>query len=101
MGLAWAAAALLVAAIVWSMWDHAIFSALAAAVLAGMGIYLAADRLWGQDSVRATFRSAQEEIGISIDDAGGDADAQINSLTNRLFELKDAAEPGARKFAPR
>ena len=101
VGLAWAAAALLVAALVWSIWDHAIFSPLAAAVLAGMGIYLAADRLWGHDNVRATFRSAREEIGISIDDAGRDSDAQINSLANRIFELKDAAEPGVRKFAPR
>ena len=100
-GLAWAAAALLVAAAVWSMWDHAIFSALAGAVLAGMGIYLAVDRLWGHDSVQATFRSAQEQIGISIDDAGGEAGAQIDTLTTRLFELKDASEPGARKFAPR
>ena len=100
-GLAWAAAALLVAAIVSSIWDHAIFSPLVAAVLVGMGIYLAVDRLWGHDSVRATFRSAQEEIGVSIDDGGGDADAQINGLANRLFELRDAAGPGVRKFAPR
>ena len=100
-GLAWAAAALLIATVVWSMWDHAIFSPLAGAVLAGMGIYLAVDRLWGHDSVQATFRSAQEQIGISIDDAGGEAGAQIDTLTTRLFELKDASEPGARKFAPR
>ena len=101
MGLAWAAAALLVAAAVWSMWDHAILSSLAGAVLAGMGIYLAVDRLWGHDSVQATFRSAQEQIGISIEDAGGEAGARIDTLTTRLFELKDASEPGARKFAPR
>ena len=100
-GLAWAAAALLIAAIVWSIWDHQVFSPLAAAILAGMGIYLGADRLWGHDSVRATFRSAQEEIGISIEDAGGEADTQINTLANRLFELKDAVKPGLRKFAPR
>ena len=99
--MAWAAAALLVATVVWSMWDHAILSSLAAAVLAGMGLYLAVDRLWGHDSVQATFRSAQEQIGISIDDAGGEADAQIDTLTTRLFELKDASGPGARKFAPR
>ena len=100
-GLAWAAAALLIAAIVWSIWDHAIFSPLAAVVLAGMGIYLAVDRLWGYDSVRATFRSAQEQIGISIEDAGGEASAQIHTLATRLFELKDGAGPGIRKFAPR
>ena len=100
-GLVWAAAALLVAAAAWSMWDHQIFSPLAAAVLAGMGIYLAVDRLWGHDSVQATFRAAQEQIGISIEDAGGEAGAQIDTLTTRLFELKNASEPGVRKFAPR
>ncbi len=101
IGLAWAAAALLVAAIVWSTWDHMVFSSVAAAVLAGMGIYLAIDRLWGHDSVRATFHSAEEQIGISVKDAGGEADAQIKTLANRLFELKGAAEPDVRKFAPR
>ena len=101
IGLAWAAAALVVASIVWSIWDHSVFSTLAAAVLAGMGIYLAVDRLWGHDSVQATFRSPQERIGVSIKDAGGEADAQIKTLANRLFELKHAAEPDLRKFAPR
>ena len=101
LGLAWAAAALLIAFAVWSMWDHQVFSALAAAVLAGMGIYLAVDRLWGYDSVRANFRSTQEQIGISVKDAGGEASAQIDSLTARIFEMKDAAGPGVRKFAPR
>lgn len=101
VGLAWAAAALLVATAVWSMWDNRILSALAAAALAGMGVYLAVDRLWGHDSVQATFRSAQEQIGISIEDAGGEAGAQIDTLTTRLFELKDASETVARKFAPR
>ena len=100
-GLAWAAAALLVATVVWSMFDHAIFSPLASAVLGGMGVYLAVDRLWGHDSVQATFRSAQEQIGISLDDTGGEAGAQIDTLTARLFELKDASAPGGRKFAPR
>ena len=100
-GLAWAVAALLVASIVWSIWDHAIFSPLAAAVLAGMGIYLAVDRLWGYDSVTATFSSAQEQIGISIEDAGGETSAQFHTLATRLFELKDTAGPDFRKFAPR
>ncbi len=101
MGLAWAAAALLVAAVVWSILDHAIFSPIAGVVLAGMGVYLAADRLLGYDSVRATFRSAQEQIGISVEDAGGEASAQIDTLTARLFEMKNAAGVGGRKFAPR
>ena len=100
-GLAWAAAALFVAAIVWPILDHQVFSPLAGVVLAGMGIYLAADRLWGYDSVRATFRSAQEQIGISIEDAEGEAGAQIDALATRLFELKDEAAPGVRRFAPR
>lgn len=100
-GLAWTAASLLVAAIVWPILDHPVFSPLAGAILAVMGIYLAVDRLWGYDSVRATFRSAQEQIGISIEDAGGEAGAQIHALTTRLFELKDEAGLSARKFAPR
>ncbi len=100
-GLAWTAASLLVAAVVWTILDHPVFSPLAGVVLAGMGIYLAADRLWGYDSVRATFRSAQEQIGISIEDAGGEAGAQIQALTTRLFELKDRAAPNVRRFAPR
>ena len=101
IGLAWAAAALLVAAAVWSILDHPVFSPLAGALLAAMGVYLAADRLWGYDSVRATFRSAQEQIGISIEDAGGETGAQIHALTARLFELKDGVSPGTRRFAPR
>ena len=100
-GLAWAAAALLVAAAVWSILDHAVFSPIAGIVLAAMGTYLAVDRLLGYDSVRATFRSTQEQIGISVEDAGGEASAQIDTLTARLFEMKNSVGPGVRKFAPR
>ena len=100
-GIAWAAAALLVAAAVWPILDHAIFSPIAGAILAGMGIYLAVDRLLGYDSVLGTFRSAQEQIVISIEDAGGETNAQIHTLATRLFEMKDKAGLSARKFAPR
>ncbi len=100
-GLAWGAVSLFVAVMVWRIWDHPLFSAVAAAVIAGMGVYLLVDRLWGYDKVRAVFSTESEEIRIAIDGADSAVEGRINAMANRLFELRDGTPATARRFAPR
>lgn len=101
-GLAWAGVSLFVAAMVWRIWDNEIMSMIAAVAIFGMGLYLAFDRLFGQDIVRAVFRTPAGDIDVSV--GGSGSEEQAVGLANRLFQLKDQGRSwaeGRRIFSPR
>jgi len=101
-GLAWAGVSLFVAAMVWWIWDNEFMSMIAAVAIFGMGLYLAFDRLLGQDIVRAVFRTSAGDIDVSF--GGSGSEEQAVGLANRLFQLKDQGYswPATRRnFSPR
>ena len=99
----WGALALIVAVIVWRVWEHPVGSALAGLAVAGMGAYLVIDRLMSPPKVRAIFRAGNAELHFDIDSPSAARD--IHDFVNRLFLLKDEEAARAarrpRTFSPR
>ncbi len=98
----WAGLALIVAILVWQVWDHGL-APLAALVVLGMGVYLVVDRLVFPGNAYAVVNSGSSQLRLDLTSEGASRD--IYDLSNRVFELQEQGvngrTPGAIRFPPR
>lgn len=99
----WGILALVVAVMLWRIWDNALGSFAAAVLVALVGVYLVFDHIITPGAVRATFKTSSFEFqfGLRSDEAVRD----IYPFVDRLFQLKGRVRKGAARspssFAPR
>ena len=99
-GFVWGGLAFVVAFFLWQVWDHPIGSALAAGVVALMGVYLIVDQWLTPGILRATFNAGPSKLQCGI--GSEPASKELYGFINRLFQLKgeDGTRP-PRTFSPR
>lgn len=98
----WAGLALLVALMVWQIWDNAL-APLAALIVLAMGVYLVVDRLMFPGNAYAVVNSGSSQIRLEI--TSEPASRDIYEFSNHLFQLQDEVangrSPSAIRFPPR
>ena len=101
--LVWGAVAMIVAVMLWRVWDQPFWSPVVAVAVALMGAYLVFDRLTSSVAMQATFRAGSSQMQCSL--RGDQASQDVYALINRLSQLKDERGNGASwgkpPFSPR
>jgi len=82
----WAGLAFFVAVMLWRVIDHPLGSAVAALIVALMGVYLIVDRLTSSGTPVLTFKAGTSEFRAELKGEQGALDGVI--FINRLFQLK-------------
>ncbi len=101
--LVWGALAVIVAVMLWRVWEQPFWSPIVAVAVALMGAYLVFDRLTSSVAMQATFRAGSSEMQCGL--RGPQASQDIYALINRLSQLQDERGNGApwgrTPFSPR
>lgn len=92
-GYLWAGLAVTVAALLWFTIDNIVGSAVSAAAVGAIGLFLLYDRLSEPATTRVTFNTRRS--GLVCDLVGERTDDQIQEFVNRVFELKDGTGSGS------
>ncbi len=92
-GYLWAGLAVTVAALLWFTIDNIVGSAVSAAAVGAIGLFLLYDRLSEPATTRITFNTRRS--GLVCDLEGERTDDQIQAFVNRVFELKDGTSSGS------
>ena len=85
-GMMWGAMAIIVAAMLYLIWDEPVWSILAAIAVSLMGVYLVIDQIMTPATVLATFRIKSSDIKCKVQNQN--ALECLETFVNRLFELK-------------
>jgi hypothetical protein len=101
--LIWGALAVIVAVMLWRVWDQPFWSPVVAVAVALMGAYLVFDRLTSSVAMQATFWAGSSKMQCSL--KGTQALQDVYALINRASQLQDERDNGARQgktpFSPR
>ena len=99
----WAGLAFFVAFMLWRVIESQWVSVAAAVVVALMGVYLIVDRLMSKGERVLVFRASGGELRVELN--GKERQSEAESLTARLFELKEergsTRHTRASRFSPR
>ena len=99
----WAALAFLVAFMLWRVIESQWLSVGAAVAVALMGVYLIVDRLMSRGERALVFRASGGELRVEL--TGAERQSEAETLTARLFELKEerasTRQSHASRFSPR
>ena len=91
-GYLWAGLAVVVAALLWFTIDNIVGSAVSAAAVGAVGLFLLYDRLSEPATTRVTFNTRRSGLVCELE--GERTDEQIQTFVNRVFELKDGTSSG-------
>ena len=98
----WAALAVVVAVLIWQVWEHGL-APLASLVVLGMGAYLVVDRLLALQHLHVVLTSGASQVRLELRSKRASRD--IHDFTTRVFQLQEEAAtggpPGAIRFPPR
>ena len=86
-GYLWAGLAVIIAALLWFTIDNTVGSAVSAAAVGAVGLFLLYDRLSEPTTTRITFNTRRS--GLVCELGGERTDEQIQAFVNRVFELKE------------
>ena len=92
-GYLWAGLAVIVAALLWFTIDNVIGSAVSAAAVGAVGLFLLYDRLSEPATTRMTFNTRRS--GLVCELGGERPDEEVQAFVNRVFELKDGMKSGS------
>ena len=98
----WAALAVVVAVLVWQVWEHGL-APLASLIVIGMGGYLVVDRLLALQNLYVVVTSGSAQLRLEL--RSKDASQDIHGFTTRVFQLQEevaaGGPPGHIRFPPR
>ncbi len=98
----WAGLAVIVAVLVWQVWEYGL-APLASLIVLGMGAYLVVDRFLTLQNLYVVVNSGSSQVRLEI--RSKDASQDIHDFTTRVFQLQEEAAgggpPGAIRFPPR
>ena len=86
-GYVWGGLAVVVALLLWFVWDNPPWSYLASMVVVAMGVYLVFDHLQSTNMMTATFRTGSNQLRLTFKNA--DQSGEVYSFINHVFQLKD------------
>ncbi len=91
-GYLWAGLAVVIAALLWFTIDNTVGSAVSAAAVGAVGLFLLYDRLSEPAITRITFNTRRS--GLVCELGGERTDEDVQAFVNRVFELKDGTGSG-------
>ena len=98
----WAALAVVVAVLVWQVWEYAL-APLASLIVIGMGAYLVVDRFLSLQHLYVVVTSGSSQVRLEL--RSKDASRHIHDFTTRVFQLQEevatGGPPGQIRFPPR